>query len=68
MTSLLKRADLACILSVSTRTLDRQRAGGLILDSLPGAGQPRWSAAEVQRWIEDGRPKASVWAKIRKRP
>jgi hypothetical protein len=64
---LLNRTDLAAILRVSTRTLDRRRAGGEVLDPLPGPGQPRWSASEVGKWLAAGRPRASVWVKICKR-
>jgi hypothetical protein len=67
MHALLTRRDLAGLLQVSTRSLDRRRAAGEILDALPGAGQPRWDPAEVLRWIAAGRPVAPVWRRGRRR-
>jgi hypothetical protein len=65
--TLLNRVDLAELLRVSLRTLDRQRAAGEILDPLPGPGQPRWRAAEVGAWLEVGRPRAEAWRRWRRR-
>lgn len=64
---LLTRNDLASLLRVSARTLDRHRATGDILDPLPGPGQPRWDAGEVAAWIEAGRPAAAMWQRLRLR-
>lgn len=64
---LLTRADIARVLAISTRTLDRRRSDNEILDPLPGSGQPRWRAEEVAAWIDAGRPSASAWVRIRPR-
>lgn len=64
---LLTRMELARIMAISSRTLDRYRAAGDILDPLPGPGQPRWHPGEVASWIVAGRPRAAVWAKLRSR-
>jgi hypothetical protein len=61
---LLTRRDLAEVLRISTRSLDRMRAGGDILDPLPGPGCPRWHTAEVAAWVAAGRPRAEVWRRI----
>src|SRR5688500_10073567 len=60
---LLTRGDLAAVLRVSTRTLDRFRAAGEILNPLPGVGQPRWHAPEVRDWVAAGRPNALGWSR-----
>jgi hypothetical protein len=64
---LLTRRDLAEVLRISTRTLDRMRAGGDILDPLPGPGCPRWHPAEVAAWVAAGRPRAEVWRRLHRR-
>lgn len=64
---LLTRRELARLLLVSPRTLDRRRGMGEIPDPLPGPGQPRWLAAEVWAWIEAGRPSADAWRRLRGR-
>lgn len=64
---LLTRCQLAIVLQIAPRTLDRRRAAGEVLDPLPGPGRPRWLAAEVTAWLEAGRPCASVWRQLRSR-
>jgi hypothetical protein len=63
--TLLTRPELAALLRVSTRTLDRQRSEGLVLDPLPGHGRPRWNADEVAAWVQAGRPSAAAWRQLR---
>lgn len=65
--SLLTRRQLARLLLVSPRTLDRRRGMGEVLDPLPGPGQPRWLTAEVWAWIDAGRPSADAWRRLRPR-
>ena len=67
MTPLLVRSDLARLLRLSPRSLDRHRAAGAILDPLPGHGHPRWSATEVDAWLGAGRPPATAWRHLRPR-
>lgn len=67
MQTLLTRSDLAALLRVSTRSLDRQRAAGEILEQLPGPGQPRWHPREVAAWIEAGRPRTEAWRRLHRR-
>ena len=62
---LLTRRDLAGLLRISTRSLDRCRAAGEIPASLPGPGQPRWDPLEVAAWIAAGRPHAEAWRRVR---
>jgi hypothetical protein len=64
---LLNRSELAALLGISTRSLDRRRAAGEVLDPLPGPGQPRWRPAEVSAWIEAGRPRAETWRRMHRR-
>src|SRR5262245_60617610 len=64
--SLLTRRDLAGLLRISTRSLDRRRAAGEIPASLSGPGQPRWDPAEVAAWIAAGRPRAEAWRRVRR--
>jgi hypothetical protein len=66
MESLLTRHDLAALLRISLRTLDRQRAAGEVLEPLAGPGQPRWLASEVVAWIAAGRPRAEAWRRVRR--
>lgn len=67
MESLLTRHDLAELLRISTRSLDRRRAAGEILDALPGPGRPRWDPAEVSAWLTAGRPGADAWRRFKRR-
>lgn len=67
METLLTRHDLARRLNLSTRSLDRYRSAGEILDPLPGPGQPRWDPREVNDWIEAGRPSAPAWRRHSRR-
>jgi predicted DNA-binding transcriptional regulator AlpA len=62
---LLSKKDLAKRLGVSTRTIDRRRSAGDILEPVGGAGQPRWRPDEVDAWIAAGCPRAEVWTRIR---
>jgi hypothetical protein len=64
---LLTRRDLADLLRISTRCLDRYRAAGMVLEPLAGAGQPRWEPNEVSAWIVAGRPSAEAWRRLRHR-
>lgn len=64
---LLTRRDFAAWLRVSTRTLDRLRAGGQIPDPLAGPGLPRWDADDVAAWLKAGRPAADAWRRLRAR-
>jgi len=64
---LLTKSDLGKLLQVSTRTIDKRRAAGEVLDPLPGSGQPRWDPDEVAAWIKAGRPNAEVWQRTRLR-
>lgn len=64
---LLTRRELARLLLVSPRTLDRRRGMGEVLDPVPGPGQPRWLAAEVWAWVEAGRPSADTWRRLKPR-
>ena len=64
---LLTRRDMAAVLRISTRSLDRRRAGGEILDPLPGPGRPRWHPAEVWAWVAAGLPRAEVWRRLHRR-
>ncbi|MFO0848328.1 MAG: hypothetical protein U0871_07200 [Gemmataceae bacterium] len=64
---LLTRRELANVLRISTRTLDRLRAAGLVLDPLPGPGHPNWEAGEVGDWLKAGRPSADAWRRLRAR-
>jgi hypothetical protein len=66
-TPLLTRQDLAALLRLSTRSLDRHRSAGEILAPLPGPGQPRWDADEVAAWIKAGRPATATWQRLRSR-
>ena len=61
---LLTRRDLPEVLRVSTRTLDRRRADGDILDALAGPGRPRRHRLEAAVWIKAGRPRAEVWWRL----
>ena len=65
--STMTKQDLARLLQVSSRTIDRRRAAGELLDPLGGSGHPRWSAEEVTAWIAAGCPKAEVWARSKRR-
>jgi predicted DNA-binding transcriptional regulator AlpA len=62
---LVTKKALAKRLGVSTRTIDRRRSAGDMLEPLGGAGQPRWRPDEVDAWIAAGCPKAGVWTRIR---
>jgi hypothetical protein len=64
---LLTRRDLASLLRLSTRSLDRHRSAGEILAPLPGPGQPRWDPDEVVAWVKAGRPSAATWQRLRSR-
>ena len=64
---LLTRRDLASLLRLSTRSLDRYRSAGEILTPLLGPGQPRWDPEEVAAWIRAGRPSAGAWQLLRLR-
>jgi len=61
--------DLAEVLKVSKKTLERYRKGGKILDPLPVGSQqqPRWLADEVREWLAANTPPAAVW-KAMKQP
>lgn len=61
------KAQLAAILQVSTRTIDRKRAAGEILAPINRSGHPRWSATEIERWMAVGGPRAEVWKRLRGR-
>lgn len=65
--TLLRKRELAELMKTSVRTFDRRRADGEILEPLKGTGHPRWSATEVDAWIAAGSPRASVWAKHKRR-
>lgn len=65
--ALLTRSDLAKLLRISCRTLARRRCEGLLLDPIPGPGQPRWDLDDVVAWIRAGRPKAETWRTVRSR-
>jgi hypothetical protein len=67
MQPLLTRRELAELLQLSTRSLDRRRAAGDILEPLPGPGQPRWDPAEVLSWIAMGRPHSDAWRRTKRR-
>lgn len=67
MVALLTRRDLAAVLRISSRTLDRMRSAGRIPDPLAGPGQPRWNAGDVDAWIAAGRPSADVWRRLHAR-
>lgn len=63
---LLTRQQLARLLGRSTRQLDRDRAAGIILDPITQPPKnPRWLAAEVDRWINAGMPTRDQWTRIR---
>jgi hypothetical protein len=64
---LLTQRDLASLLRLSTRSLDRHRSAGEILNPLPGPGQPRWDPDELAAWIKAGRPSAAAWQRLRPR-
>jgi predicted DNA-binding transcriptional regulator AlpA len=53
---LLSRADLARVLSVSLRSLDRLQSSGRLPqpDLFLGVRQPRWKSSTVRQWIENG--------------
>lgn len=54
--------ELAAMLGFSVETLYRRRTKGLILDPLACSGKrPRWSRAEVMRWIDAGSPPPKDW-------
>jgi hypothetical protein len=65
--TLLTKSDLGKLLQVSTRTIDKRRAAGEVLDPIAGSGQPRWDPEEVAAWIKAGRPNAEVWQRSRSR-
>jgi hypothetical protein len=67
MQPLLTRNDLAGLLRLSTRSLDRRRAAGEVLDPLGGPGRPRWDPSEVAAWVAAGRPRAEAWQRLRPR-
>lgn len=62
---LVTKKALAKRLGVSTRTIDRRRSAGDMLDPIGNAGQPRWRLDEVDAWIDAGCPRAEVWTRIR---
>jgi predicted DNA-binding transcriptional regulator AlpA len=64
---LITKGDLSKLLKISTRTIDRRRSAGEILEPLPRSRQPRWVQEDVEAWIRAGRPKAEVWVKSRSR-
>lgn len=64
---LITKRDLGNLLKISTRTVDRRRSAGEILEPLPGPGQPRWLQEEVEAWISAGRPNAEAWLRSRSR-
>ena len=61
------KAQFAAILQVSTRTIDRKRSAGEVLEPINRSGHPRWSATDVERWIAAGGPRAEVWKRVRGR-
>jgi len=53
--ALIARDDLAAILRVDTRTIDRMRSrGDLPKPDLHVSRSPRWTAARIRAWIEGG--------------
>ena len=65
--TLITRPELAALLRVSTRTLDRYRSVGGVPGPLPGSGRPVWDADDIAAWVRAGRPSAAAWAKLRPR-
>lgn len=55
--------ELAAVLKVSKKTLERYRKDGRILEPLPAtsAQQPRWLADEVAAWLQASTPSAAEW-------
>jgi excisionase family DNA binding protein len=50
----LTKADLARLLRVSVRTIERLRRAGRLPASVPGLGRPRYSVAAILEWIDRG--------------
>lgn len=50
--ALTKRA-LAAQMGVSTKTIDRLRARGVLPPVVPGLSRPRWSRDAIVRWLRD---------------
>jgi len=64
--TLLTRHQLARLLGCSARTLDRDRAAGLIPDPLPRPGKnPRWLASEIHAWLAAGTPDRDTWDRLK---
>lgn len=56
---LLKVAEVAYIVSISTRTLWRLVSAGKFPQPMRIGGSTRWRAADVEHWIEAGCTKSS---------
>lgn len=52
--------ELAARLNVSVRQLSRLRAADSLPRPLPFPGHPRWSIAEVERWLSEPKARSGI--------
>lgn len=64
---LIGKDELAGLLRVSTRTLNRRRKEGAVPAPLAvsAIGSPLWNRAEIAAWLEAGAPDAATWRAMR---
>jgi excisionase family DNA binding protein len=55
--ALMTIAEVAELLRVSQRTVDRMRQEGTIIQPIKVGRQLRWRKSEILQWIDDGCPK-----------
>jgi len=56
---LISRDEVAKIMGISTRTLDRRRSTGKLIHPTESEGNPRWRLRAVEDWIAAGCPPPS---------
>src|SRR5262245_39752310 len=64
---LITRVELAALLMITPKCLDRKRRAGRILDPTPTLNDRKlyWDAFEVDAWQAAGHPTAKQWRAIR---
>lgn len=53
----LTKADLARVLKVSVRSVERLRRAGLLPPTVPGLKRPRFAVASIVKWLDESTQK-----------
>jgi hypothetical protein len=61
---LITKKQLAALMNVCTKTIDRMKSSGQLINSMKIRGKEMWDRYEFESWVDAGCPSRSKWEEM----